>query len=188
MFCTQCGQVLREGAKFCSRCGHLLPGTAAPSGETIPLLITVAVNKNISLIQTAPYILRLERHNCGLIKIDPDYYAQITHFSVRDKEKENAFRVFAASLAAMTAVELLSSFPGSIGFANNQVRKLHIDTYYDGDFHRHGEYDRFTIKTDGDSYRGSVSSDSNILSQKTVLWELFGSRFSSHENVHSFDD
>lgn len=180
MFCTQCGRLLREGAKFCPECGHPLPG-AAPQGMTVP------VNLNTGLIATEPYILRLERDGCGLIRIGPELYADITRSSVRDRDRENAFRVYAFTLNSKSAGELLASFPGSTGFSNSRILSFHIDTYYDSDRHRYADYDRFVLKTDAARYRGSVGGDFNILSRKDILLQLLGSRFTSREYVHGFD-
>lgn len=187
MFCINCGHMLREGSKFCPQRGHPLSDAARPSAEKESLSITVAVNKNISLIQTAPYILRLEQYKCGLIKIEPDFYAQIIRSSSREKEKESAFREFTVTLNPKSTDELISGFPGSIGFDNSQILSLHIETYYDGNFHRYMDYDRFTIKTLRDQYKGSISSDSCIMSYKTNLQMLLGNRFNNHETIHSFN-
>lgn len=188
MFCVNCGQMLQERAKFCPQCGHPLSDAAkAISGEKESLSITVAVNKNISLIQTAPYILRLDRHKCGFIKIEPNIYAQITQHSTREKEKERSFREFTAALSEKSTDDLFSGFPDSIEFTNDQIINLHIETYYNSDLHRYMDYDRFTIKTIRDKHRGSVSSDSYIMSKKNILQILFGNRFTSHETVNSFD-
>lgn len=188
MFCQNCGQIVKDDARFCKSCGNKITNlTTKQIYEPDDFIITIPVHLNISLLTTENYIFRLERRKCGLLKVNQNAYSHITDAAVSVKDKEKIFNDYAKGLNSKPLEAIISDYLGSIEFDNIDIQSLVINTYYDSDFHRDMDYDRFKLVTTKGKYRGSIDRETDISSYHKSLQLLLGNRYKSKEIVHSFD-
>jgi hypothetical protein len=174
LICNRCGHQISELARFCTNCGS--------KRQTDDLLLAVQLKTGV--IQRTPSILWLSANDCALLHISLQFYQNIISETwqrpanqINEKQKAQAFRDYAAGLAAKGFPKFISANPQCQKFHNSQIVSMTIVTTYDSEANRYDPYERFILQTISERFRGAFEFDTALSEIEPYLKLWLGQRY-----------
>lgn len=190
MYCTNCGAMIAEGAKFCTGCGAQArtEKMAGPRPDTQPGAqagtVAVPIQLRTGMIRTQAGILLIGRPYSALIRMDSKQYQQIVasgnrggNYFAKVAGMMAAFGEYAAGLETMPVKDAAAAYPGSVLFEDAQVKRFKFWNAWDAGREQYDDVYSFEFWAGGEKYRGTLERSVNATLLSARLRGVLGGRF-----------